>query len=419
MTANGPARQPGAWPLRVLVLAPFPPDEEGGHGGARAVAGLVAALSRHHHVALVYLRGVGEPEASERMRDCCDPLVEVARDERGGGGRLAQKVRNGLGLLRGRPLWVSKWSSAALPSALRDVIRNWRPDIVQVEFEVMARYLDVAREADAPVVVTVHDPGYASAKEAVARGRLSPLAHLDRSAWWRFERKILGQVGAAVCFTPRDTQALLAVRAQVHVECIPIGQKIPQHPADPAGDSAGTVLFIGNFMHPPNRDAAAWLVESILPRVRVEVPEAHAILVGDAPPPIGQDGPGVQYTVRVPDIWPFLDRADVVVAPIRLGGGMRVKLLEALAAGKAVVATPRAAEGLAVTHGRELLLAESERDFAAAIVRLLGDIDRRMGLARAARTWAEANLSWQRSARDYEHLYRALLERRYTARADS
>jgi len=414
------AAHSGSGPLRILVLAPFPPDEHGVHGGAKAIAGLVSALAKHHHVALVHLRGADEAQASERVRESCELLVEVPRDEpKKAGGRLNQKLHYGLGLLVGRPVWVSKWSSSALPRAIRKAIRDWQPDIVQLEFEVMARYLNETVEADAPVVLTVHDPGYASIREPATGRRRSFISYLDGQAWWRFERAVLDQVDAAVAFTSRDATELRMVRARVHVECIPIGHTIPQAPADPAGTGTCSILFVGNFIHPPNRDAASWLVESILPRVRSEVPSSSAVLVGDGGESMSVNTSEVQFTGRVPDLWPFLEEAAVVVAPIRLGGGMRVKLMEALAAGKAVVATPRAAEGLAVTHGRELLLAESDHDFSDAIVRLLNDAELRIKVAGAARQWAAGNLGWNRSARDYERLYRSLLERRSSERMDS
>ncbi len=105
---------------------------------------------------------------------------------------------------------------------------------------------------------------------------------------------------------------------------------------------------------------------------------------------------------------PFLDAAAVIVAPLRDGGGMRVKLLEALAAGKAVVASPLAAAGLDVGHGRELSMAEDESQFAAEVVRLLDDPAARLDLARRARSWACAHLGWESSVQKYEALHSEL-----------
>jgi len=95
--------------------------------------------------------------------------------------------------------------------------------------------------------------------------------------------------------------------------------------------------------------------------------------------------------------------------PLRLGGGMRVKVLEALAAGKATVASPLAVEGLDITPGDQVMLAESDQEFADTIGELLADPDKRSSLASRARAWACANLGWERSVAAYEELYRTLI----------
>jgi glycosyltransferase involved in cell wall biosynthesis len=113
----------------------------------------------------------------------------------------------------------------------------------------------------------------------------------------------------------------------------------------------------------------------------------------------------------VEDVTPYLARAAVVVAPIRTGGGQRVKVIEALSAGKALVASRRAIEGFDLGDGREVVLAETDEEFANAILRLLADEDERVALGTRARAWAEANLSWARTIDGYEELYFELTRR--------
>ena len=134
-------------------------------------------------------------------------------------------------------------------------------------------------------------------------------------------------------------------------------------------------------------------------------------MIGDRPPAWLRDGswPGVTVTGKVPDVTPHLDRAAVVVAPLSTGGGLRVKVLEALAFGKALVASPLAVEGIALTDGRNYLRADGDAAFADAVALLLGDERRRVELGRAAREWAEANLGWQVTVAAYEALYAELL----------
>jgi glycosyltransferase involved in cell wall biosynthesis len=115
-------------------------------------------------------------------------------------------------------------------------------------------------------------------------------------------------------------------------------------------------------------------------------------------------------------VTPYLDRAAVVVVPLRMGGGMRVKVLEALAAGKAVVASRLAVEGLDVVDGKQILLAETDKQFIDAIVQLLYYTERRTALAVCARAWACANLGWEGSIAAYDALYESLIQRSGGAR---
>ena len=167
---------------------------------------------------------------------------------------------------------------------------------------------------------------------------------------------------------------------------IPLRVEVPKRPLDPLGSSP-SVLFVGGFGHLPNVDAAVRLATQIFPRVRARCPEAALYLVGDKPPRRVRElaGDHVVVTGRVDDVTPYLDRAAVVVAPLRLGGGTRVKVLEALAAGKAVVASPLAAEGIEAVDGEHLLLAESDEELVDATARLLADPDARSSLGRRAR----------------------------------
>ncbi|MDW8480154.1 MAG: glycosyltransferase [Xanthomonadales bacterium] len=141
------------------------------------------------------------------------------------------------------------------------------------------------------------------------------------------------------------------------------------------GERSG-LLFVGGYQHPPNVDAARWLVESILPRLRAEIPELELHLVGSrAPPEVVRLGerPGVRFHGQLPELEPLLDGCRVALAPLRYGAGVKGKINQAMASGLPVVATTIAAEGMALADGREALIADSAEDFAAAVLRLYRD----------------------------------------------
>jgi glycosyltransferase involved in cell wall biosynthesis len=410
----GPTSEPGAR-RRILVLAPFPPRLDATHGGGRAMAQLLVRLAERHRVALLHLRAPDEPPLDSALAGRLESAEAVARIASGRRlpARLLRRGRIAAARLGGRPRWVSHVVVPAFAERLRARVRSWRPEIVQLEFHVMGAYLRALGADPAPRVLVAYEAGTRAARDLVraARGPLRLLRLLDLWAWERFERDVLRRVDAAVAFTGPDRRALAALAGSTPVHEIPLGAELPDRALDPRGRPPYPVVFVGNGLHPPNADAALRLVESILPRLRARWPEAAVEIVGEAPPVrlVRSTFAGVTVTGRVPDVAAHLDRAAVVAAPLRLGGGMRVKVLEALAAGKAVVASPLAIEGLAVRDGEELLVAPDDDAFAAALARLLADPGERTALAGRARAWALANLGWERSVAAYEALYADLL----------
>jgi glycosyltransferase involved in cell wall biosynthesis len=292
-------------------------------------------------------------------------------------------------------------------------VRTWNPDVVQAEFHVMGQYFSLLDGPRPKRVLVVHEPGYAAAieRERAARGPARLARALDLRAWHRYERAILDSADAVVAFTERDVRTLAEVSPRPVAEIRP-GIHLPTRPLDPLGQSPLSMLFIGNFTHPPNRDAAWRLTTTIHPALQQRFPGLRLYVVGDHGPEMLQRyaSDDVVVTGRVPDVVPFLDRASVVVAPLRLGGGIRVKVLDALAAGKAVVASTLAVEGLDVVAGEHCLVADTDAEIVTAIATLLGDAALRARIAGAAYAWAAVNLGWDRTMAAYDALYDRLLD---------
>src|SRR5262249_36455335 len=155
------------------------------------------------------------------------------------------------------------------------------------------------------------------------------MRYLDLLAWERYEPTIIKRVQAVVVFTERDRQAVASSAQQTPIVRIPLGTVLPEHPLNPLGDPLLSLLFVGSFIHPPNVDAAVRLIKAIFPRVLGRFPDLYLHIVGDQPTPWLRQmaNEHIVVTGRVPDVTPYLDRAALVVVPLRLGGGMRVKVL--------------------------------------------------------------------------------------------
>lgn len=397
--------------LRVLFVAPFPPRLAGTHGGATVVGQLIGGTAVRHDVALVYLRYEGEPDVDAALRERLEIVEPVARPvlRRTDVAHWALALRWRAALLAARPRLVTELAHGGIAARVATVAARWRPDVVRLEYPVTGACLAALPETGAVRILADYD-----ALLETARTPSSPaerLEHrLDVRAWRRFRRYVLGGVDAAVVPTERDRAVLDALGAGTEVAVIPFGADVDAPALDPVGSDDAGLLFVGNFNHRPNLDAALFLVDEVLPRVRSEHPRATLLLVGERPPDVTEET-NVEATGRVPDVTPFLDAAAVVVAPARLGAGIRVKVIEALVAGKAVVATPLAVAGLGLEPGRHALVVEPE-GFADAVVSLLGDRARRDALGRAAREWARESLRWDRPLAEHDALYRRLIARR-------
>jgi len=399
---------------RLLFLLPFPPRLDGTHGGSRVSASIIAALSAHHEIALLYLRGDDEASVDERIANRCAVVEEV---KRGRPGRLGSAFRDAIAPLFGVPKWASSTWSPLMAAGVTRLARTFSPDVVHFEYHVMGQYAIALPKTAAARVLTEYEPGVMAAHEHTAAGlRAWKLwSWIERRAWLKFERRVIARMDAVIAFTNRDREALLAQAGTTPVACIPFRLSLPPTAAADTLDSdAAMLLFVGNFVHPPNLDAAQRLLVGIFPGVRARVPGATLEIVGPNPPAQlrVRAGEGVHVTGHVPEVGPYLERATLVVVPIRQGGGMRVKLIESLAAGKAVVASPRAVDGLGVDDGVHVALADSDQQFVDVIVALLGDTDRRRRLGHAAREWARASqdpLPW---TAQYEALYESLARER-------
>jgi glycosyltransferase involved in cell wall biosynthesis len=387
---------------RVLILTPFPPRLDGRHGGSRAMAGSIRALSARHEVGVL---GLGLPDdrnlSPELVTSCSFVETVVRRPPRSRALQRAADAGAGLG---GIPASVRAARSGAFAKRVAAVLETYRPDVVQAEHLAMGQYLDLARGAAR--VVVVHEPGAAAAADRLrtSTGPKRALRALDASAWRRWEPRLLATADAAITFTDHDRAALLRREPQATVRVIPLGTHIPERASSAVGEAPPGVLFVGNFMHAPNREAASCLVSEILPSARRALPGLPAVIVGPAPPPalLASADELTEVTGAVESVDPYVERAAIVVAPVWSGGGMRVKVLEALAAGKALVATSRALEGLDLRAGEHVMVADTVEAFAHAVVALAADPAARARIAAAARRWAIEHLSWESVTSEYE-----------------
>ncbi|HEU5253643.1 MAG TPA: glycosyltransferase [Solirubrobacterales bacterium] len=383
--------------MKILLVVPVPPQADGGGAIPVLLYAELLGLRQRHEVTLVTALGdeAGEAEAVRRLREeGVDLHLADRRRPPPGPTRRRRQLRMAARWARGGWPWRTVWyADPAIQGAIDAACAGREFDVVAVEDSAMSVF---SYPAGVPTVFTHHEV----LRPRAVRWSPGPprrwpgwaFGELDWRRWRRFQRQAWRRFDLVQVFSRRDADAIaeLAPEAAARVRVDPFGLVLPP-PADPAREIPGTVLFVGAFAHPPNRDAALWLAREIMPAVRERAPAARLRIVGSAPPPEVRElaGAEVEVVADAPSVVPHLEEAAVVMAPVRTGGGMRMKALQAMAAGKAVVTTPRGTEGY-TGFGVEppLAVAEGGAEIAAATAALLADEGARRRLGERAREFA-------------------------------
>ena len=398
--------------MRLIVLTPFIPLEGSSHGGGVYLHALLGALARRVEIGLIALCTAAEREEArpERLPPGCavTPVRRLSRRDPGPWGGLRDKLHTawGFGVL-GLPVAVAKWRSTALVGALRGEIQRCRPDAVLVEMTLMGQYLDACGAV--PTVLTDHE-----AATPVPAGVL-PFgigAGSERRHWQRYLDAILSRADLLQALNEDDAETLRrrcgrAVAVRPPAVPVPPARVEPEH-------APRRLLFLGDYSHPPNREAAIHLASEILPRVRRSSPDASLVLAGDHAPATVlalAEIPGVEVAGLVPDLAALLGSGRALVAPLFSGGDSRIKVMTALAHGLPVVANALAARGIDAPPPA-LTLAESPAQFAERCAGLLTHDDSARAASVAARGWAERNISADHAAAVQLAAIEELLRRR-------
>lgn len=399
--------------MRILLVLPMVPQADGIGGFPKLLYAELSGLRERHELTLVGTFGElpGQAEAAAALIGSGLDAHFVDR-RRSRSARRRWRVRAELAsrwATSGWP-WRAVSSAGGVQPVLDRVTSSRKFDLVAIEDSTMS---GLRFPAGVPTVLTEHEAFRAPSSEWQAQ-RLAerPGAALRRHDWGRwddFQPTAWQRFDLTQVFCPSDAEAIRALRPELaaRVRINPFGIALPE-PVDPAGEDPDTVLFVGNFTHLPNRDAALWLAREIMPAVRQRQPGARLRIVGSSPPRevTALAGNGVEVIADAPNIEEHVEAAAVVMAPVRSGGGMRIKVLEALARGKAVVTTSRGAEGYTEFEPEPpLVIADDPEAIASATADLLADTTRRRELGARASEFARRHYSPSAWAERLETVY--------------
>ena len=380
--------------MRVLLVSPFLPYPLS-HGGAVRIYNLCRALHGRVEFLLATMRESHEAVDYARLHEVFDEVYVVDRDEPPSRDEsLPQQVR--------------QYRSQAMRALIAEMAARWKPGLLQIEYTHMAGFRDAAPQV--PAVLVEHDLTFSLYRQLAERSPRDRAAQREYERWLAFEQRWLKAFDAVWTVSEEDRRAAIeaAGRDPQRTCTIPNGVDLERFRPCAEDEAAGQeVLYVGSFRHLPNFLGFEKLRTEILPRLWKRFPELRLRVVAGPQHErywkqfareYGRGGkPDARIEVHgfVEDLRPLYARATVAAVPLEVSAGTNIKVVEAMACGRAVVTTAVGCAGLGLVDGRDALIRADAEEFAAAIAELFSDAGLRRRVAAAGRRTAEERFAWQ------------------------
>lgn len=405
--------------MQILLLTqilPYPPDA----GPKVKTYRLIQHLAQHHELTLVSLvRSEEEARRAEQLRGMCAEVytVPLSRSRLRDAYYLAQSLTTNTSFIMARD------ACPALDDLLARLTARTHYDIVHADQLNMAQFA-----LDLPAGARVLDEHNAvwTIVQRMAEHSASPARRLamelEARKLRRYEGEVCARFDAVLAVSEPDRWALeLALTeagradAAGKISVIPIAVDTVEQPVVARAPQPRTILSMATMFWPPNIDGVLWFAREVYPLVKQAVPDARFAIVGARPPEhvrrLAEEDSSIVVTGYVDDPQPYLEQSAALIVPVRAGGGMRVKILEALARGLPIVSTTIGYEGIDVTPGEHLLAGDTPQAFAAGLIDLLHSPEVGRRIAAQGRDLAEQRYDWRVVNPSIEAVYTAALSR--------
>lgn len=398
--------------LFVSATVPYPATD----GGRIRVLNLIRRLCRVHKVTfLTFITLPTDEMGSAYLREMGAEVVGIKWEHQRSIGALRSLSQN---LVYGKPLTIGRYYSAEMVRVLKDLLASRRFDVVHFEMLHTGQFVpDLGAKSEKSYATVLGEQNIDSCIwRRLAREESNPLRKLIFYSQYRYFRSYEGRVcprfDLCVCVSMQDQRDLASLCSGTAIELVPNGVD-PDYfkPGEDVEDET-RLVFTGSMDWQPNEDAVLYFCHHILPHVRAEIPEIEFYIVGSNPTERVlklRSIKGVTVTGSVEDVRPYMASAAVFVVPLRIGGGTRLKILQALAMEKAVISTSIGCEGLDLEQDRHLLVADEPRQFAAGAVQLIKNRAMRRRLGESGRMLVQERYDWDVIAGELESAYRRLI----------
>lgn len=384
-------------------------------GGRIRTYNMLRALCRDHRVTYLTLDDGGAAiDAVARASEYSHELIRVpfASAPKRSLRFFSELIAN---IFSPLPYAVAKYRSKEMRALIKEAVAHG-PDVVVCDF--LFPSLNVAHDLGIPIVLFQHNVEAVIWERHMQIAKSLPKKLYMKLQWRRMQRHERAEClrfDEVVAVSRQDADSFTRDYGVKSVSDVPTGVDTEYFRPDRAAPrKRNNLVFTGSMDWLPNEDAILWFTESVLPLIQRTIPDVTLTVVGrNATPRLMKlNGVnGIEVTGSVPDVRPYLARAEVFVVPIRIGGGTRLKIYEAMAMGRAVVSTPIGAEGLPVEDGVHVLLRTSEAELAEGIVSLLQDEQRRELLAKTAEEFVNEHFGWNGVARTFAESCQRVIDR--------
>lgn len=379
---------------KILIISPYFPFPAR-DGGKVRLYNLIKHLSEKNEVYLLaYIEPTADKSCVDLAKEFCTGVFPVLREED------KRIIREDL------PRSVSFFYTQAMIDELAKVLDMVKPDIVQLDFLIMTEY--VKHIKNVPVFYTEHDMGLLDFNQSFHDRDLDDS---ERFFEWKklvqYEKKILDFFNSVIVLTERDKKLIENLNDNIKATIIPTGVDTDFYKPNDYTDSEKNLVFVGHYKHFPNADAIVYFVKNIYPKVVQKVPNIKLYIVGSGVTKAVEDlkNNNIIITGEVEDIRQYLKKPNIFVAPVRLGGGIKGKVLEAMAMGVPVVATKEAISGIDYSIGNFALISDDIDIFADNVVKLYNNETMYKALSDNSRKIVEANYDWKKIVEKLNNFY--------------
>lgn len=390
--------------LFVTTKSPLPMND----GHSLRTFHLLRAVAQHHEVTLLsYVKYPVEYDYNNELERLCSSVRQFSVPENC--SSLKTAITACLNIAGDQPYVAKKYNQPSMRGEVRRLLKEERFDLVHLDMLPLGVFLD---EIDVPVVLNEHN-----VESALLKRRVESTSNYLSSSYYaeqqrrleRFEAQVVSRVDHVLACSNEDRALLRAMAPDQRISVVPNGvdtglfRSSLMHREEPC-----RMVFVGGMNWFPNRDAIRWFDQQVMPEL---VKQESRILLDVVGKP--DDGMRIQHVQHVSmhgfvdDTRPYLEKSAVVIVPIRVGGGTRLKVLEAMSMGKALVSTTVGVEGIQVEHRKHVLIADTPEEFAASVVELMSDAELRGCLGKAARELVCNNYEWGAIGRNLLGAYEA------------